>query len=273
MVTGKRLPGDCDRIRYINQNHLGSALMMVESSSRTPLYINFHERASGKANDLSKGHTTIIAPSNAGKTTLMLALDAQSKKYHNHSFFFDRDRGCEIYVRAMGGYYTAIHPEEPTGFNPLALADTASNRDFLITWLASLLVISQDDILSAQELKLISNVIARNYTLPTEQRNLSTLAQFFPSQFSRLDHLQPWLRAVDANHTSGRLAYLFDHNQDQLTLDHSMVGFDMTHLLDHEKPEVIFSVMIYLFHRLDSIMDGHLVGIYLDEGGQTLDNP
>lgn len=257
---------------YLNQNHLGSALMVVESSSGTPFYVNLHERASGKANDLSKGHTTLIAPSNAGKTTLVLALDAQSKKYNTTSFFFDRDRGCEIYVRAMGGFYTRIHPEEPTGFNPLALADTPSNRDFLMKWLASLLV-AGNEALSAHEYQLIESVIHRSYTLPIEQRNLSIVSHFFPSHFSRMPALLPWLRSVDGRQPDGRLAYLFDQDHDRLSLkEQCMAGFDMTHLLDQESDAVVFSVMLYLFHRIEQLMDGRLMGIYLDEGWQLLNN-
>lgn len=256
---------------YIDQNHLGSALMLVESSHCTPLYLNFHEKSSGKANDLSKGHTTLIAPSNAGKTTLMLALDAQSKKYASSSFFFDRDRGCEIYIRAMNGKYFHIHPNEATKFNPLHLEDTPKNRDFLIKWLSSLLVTSEEN-LTAEIDQQVESVIYRSFTLPFENRNLSVISSFFPANFSKFDSLLPWLKSTDPNRPDGRLAYLFDHDYDELSLNQNIAGFDMTHLLDHEAPNVVFSVMLYLFHRIDSVMNGRLIGIYLDEGWQLLNN-
>ena len=257
---------------YLNHNHLGSAVTLVETKSRTPLYINFHEKGSGKKNDLSKGHSTIIAPSNAGKTTLMLALDCQAQKYNGRSVFFDRDCGCEIYVRAMGGFYTAIDPNRSTGFNPLQLADTPENRDFLIKWLASLLM-EKGEALKDLELKLVEEVIHRSYTLPKEMRNLSVIASFFPVNFERLPSLHPWLKSQDPNRPDGRLAYLFDNTEDQLNLNFDISGFDMTHLLDREPQNVITSVMFYLFHRLEALMDGHLMGIYLDEGWQLLENP
>jgi type IV secretion system protein VirB4 len=290
---------------YIDQNHLGSAVMLVETASRTPLYLNFHERSSGNKNDLSKGHTTIIAPSNAGKTTLMSVMDAQSKKYNGTSIFFDRNQGCEIYVRAMGGHYATIQPSIPTGFNPLALVDTPANRHFLMQWLASLLT-TKNSACTAQEHKHIEAVIHRNYTLPPEKRRLSILASFFPADFSRWDALQPWLCSHDTR-PDGRLAYLFDNAVNDVVprLDrgtHSfeeyealtsmssgslhpagmtcrgagmteVVGFDMTHLLDNEPQTVIFSVMLYLFYRIEQCADGRLIGIYLDEGWQFLDNP
>lgn len=124
---------------YVDGNHLGSAWMLIESLGRTPLYFNFHERGFGTKDNPPLGHALFIAPSGAGKTTLLCALDAQGKKYHGLSFFFDRDRGCEIYVRAMGGFYTSIKPGVATGFNPLQLEDTSVNRAFLIHWFSSLL--------------------------------------------------------------------------------------------------------------------------------------
>jgi type IV secretion system protein VirB4 len=146
-------------------------------------------------------------------------------------------------------------------------------------WLGSLLV-KKDEPLSAYEEKQVSEVIDRSYTLAENKRTLSVIASFFPTDFSRLDHLAPWLRAVCADREDGRLAYLFDNPNDNLHLgnslsDVSIAGFDMTHLLNSEPQEVIFSVMLYLFHRIEALMkdNGQLVGIYLDEGWQLLDNP
>ena len=53
---------------------------------------------------------------------------------------FDKDRGLEILVRALGGQYSALRYGQPTGFNPLALADTPLQREFLRVWLQSLVV-------------------------------------------------------------------------------------------------------------------------------------
>ena len=39
---------------------------------------------------------------------------------------FDKDRGLEILVRALGGEYCPLKNGEPTGFNPLQLAADAA---------------------------------------------------------------------------------------------------------------------------------------------------
>lgn len=250
---------------YTDQNHLGSSVLLVETPNHTPLYVNFHERSQGK-HDISKGHTTIIAPSNAGKTTLMNALDCGMKKYGGTSIFFDRDRGCEIYVRAMKGCYRRIHPDEMTGFNPLQLDDNEANRHFLVRWLQAL-VESDGRSIKADTIIHIENVVQRNFTLPFDKRRLSLLVNFFPHDFP-LNTLHPWI----SGEQSGRLSYLFDNATDELTLTNDMLGFDLTHLLDHEPQGVMLPVLLYLFHRIEALFNGDLVGIYLDEGWQYLEN-
>ena len=70
-------------------NHWGDAVTVLDTTSGTPYYFNFHVR------DI--GHTTIIGPTGAGKTVLMNFLCAQSQKFKCRLFFFDKDRGAEIF--------------------------------------------------------------------------------------------------------------------------------------------------------------------------------
>ena len=48
---------------------------------------------------------------------------------------FDKDRGLEILVRALGGEYLELRHGAPTGFNPLQLPDTPQHVEFLKPWL------------------------------------------------------------------------------------------------------------------------------------------
>ena len=51
---------------------------------------------------------------------------------------FDKDRGLEILVRALGGRYLPLKNGVPTGMNPLQLEPTPSNVEFLKSWLRRL---------------------------------------------------------------------------------------------------------------------------------------
>src|SRR3546814_4040785 len=63
---------------------------------------------------------------------------AQARKFNPRIVFFDKDRGGELFIRAIGGRYDVLRPGAPSGLNPLQLEDNAANRQFLIDWLALL---------------------------------------------------------------------------------------------------------------------------------------
>ena len=112
-------------------NHWGEAVTLLETTSATPFFFNFHH------GDL--GNFSVIGPSGSGKTVVMNFLAAQAQKFSPRTILFDKDRGAELFVRGIGGRYDSIRSGEPTGFNPLALPDTPGNRAFLRDWLGVLL--------------------------------------------------------------------------------------------------------------------------------------
>lgn len=259
---------------YIDRNHLGSALMLAETTSKTPFYFNLHEKASGRKDDLSKGHTLLIGPSNAGKTVILTTIDAMFKKYGARSIIFDRNYGCEIYVRACGGNYFRLEPGKPTGWNPCQLADTPKNRQFLREFIEVLSTGSQTT-LNANDINQIAEVVERNFSIPFELRNLSNIASFFRLDFNGLTAFSRYTRLPDRTGRCGDRSYLFDNETDSLNLNNDMLGFDMTHWLSsaNETPEELQPISMYLFHRIESNLDGRLTLLYADEGWQLLTSP
>src|SRR3546814_1344667 len=74
----------------------------------------------------------------SGKTVALNFLLAQARKFDPRIIFFDKDRGGELFIRAIGGRYDVLRPGTPSGLNPLRLEDNPANRQFLIDWLALL---------------------------------------------------------------------------------------------------------------------------------------
>ena len=66
----------------------------------------------------------------AGKTVLELFLLAMAMKYGITAVLYDKDRGTEIAIRAMGGIYTVFRRGEPTGLNPFQLEPDEAVLDF-----------------------------------------------------------------------------------------------------------------------------------------------
>ncbi len=259
-------------VGYRDGNHLGDAVTLLETTSKTPYFFNFHK--AGSKTEITPGHSTIIGSNGAGKTVLMTFFDAQLSRYQGRSVFFDRDRGAEIYVRATGGVYSILSPDYPeeTCFNPLQLPDTATNRKFCQDWLGQLCKREGEVTLEAEILAPLELCI--NYAfekLLPEHRQLSHAVKVLPVDFQRWPQLRRWLRG-NGKHDAGEYAYLFDNEKDALHARDKM-GFDMTHFLDNEPPQIRTAVLMYLFHWIKSLLDGRLMAVWLDEAWQYFVDP
>lgn len=258
------------RMGYRDGNHLGSAVTLLETPAKTPFFFNFHTAShSIDKQNPTAGHTTIIGGNGSGKTALMAFLDAQASRYGGKSFFFDRNRGLEIYIRACGGFYTTLSPNETTlQLNPLQLEDTPVNRKFCQDWLVQLV---RDDNTTVEQstIEALKNCVDYVYEkLAPCYRNLTHAVKVLPSTFPRRSQLKRFLRATEKV-SEGEYAYLFDNEKDTLQF-HKKMGFDMTHFLDNEPSHIRTALMMYIMHRLKLSMDGNLLSIYLDEGWQYL---
>jgi len=236
-------------------NHWGEAVTLLETTAAGPYYFNFHQ------GDL--GNFTVIGPSGSGKTVVLNFLLAQARKYRPRIIFFDKDRGAELFIRAIGGRYDVLRPGTPAGLNPLQLADTPANRQFLIDWLALLAGTTDVD-----ELGRIKDALDANFQQPRAHRRLRHLAELFrgghrPHATDLWSRLRPWWG-------EGEHAWLFDNEEDLTDLAADTVGFDMTQILDD--PALRSPAMMYLFHRVEERLDGTAAIVVVDEGWKALDD-
>lgn len=236
-------------------NHWGEAVTLLETTSAGPYLFNFH------VGDL--GNFTVIGPSGSGKTVILNFLLAQARKFHPRIIFFDKDRGAELFIRAIGGSYDRLHPDVPSGLNPLQLPDSPSNRQFLMDWLAVLA-----GGVSAEEAADVRDAVEANYAQPAGHRRLRHLVELFrgghrPHGADLYARLRPWWG-------EGERAWLFDNEEDRTDIDARTVGFDMTALLDD--PTARTPAMLFLFHRVEERLDGSPTIIVIDEGWKALDD-
>jgi type IV secretion system protein VirB4 len=236
-------------------NYWGEAVTLFETTAAGPYFFNFHQ------GDL--GNFTVIGPSGSGKTVILNFLLAQARKFSPRTIFFDKDRGAELFIRAIGGRYDVLRPGEASGLNPLQLEDTPANRQFLIDWLA--LLAGGADI---DDVARIKDAVDANFGQPIEHRRLCHLAELFrgghrPHATDLWSRLRPWWG-------DGERAWLFDNERDLTDLAAETVGFDMTAILDD--PAVRSPAMMYLFHRVEERLDGTPAIIVVDEGWKALDD-
>ena len=241
-------------------NHWGDAITIMETTSGTPYAFNFHDR------DI--GNFTLVGPTGAGKTVLLNHLVAQAQRVRPKTFFFDKDRGAEIFLRAIGGNYTVVRPGEKTGFNPLQLPDTEENRSFLRDWLETLVTVGADVQLREDERAILAEAIEANYEVPEADRTLRNLAPLLTgferkSATSISTRLGRWIG-------DGDKAWLFDNARDTLALGNRTIGFDTTTILDDATARTPW--LMYVFHRINQSLTGERVIIMLDEGWKLLDD-
>lgn len=240
------------------KNHWGNALTVLNTVSGTPYFFNYHVR--------DVGHTMIVGPTGAGKTVLLNFLCAQAQKFKPKLFFFDKDRGAEIFVRAIGGVYMIPSPAKVSGFNPFKLADTMENRKFLIEFLKVLVTVENQPI-PAHEIDRINEAVEGNYKIPYEKRILRNIAPFMglmgPGTLA--GRLAKW-------HSNGSHAKLFDNEEDLIDFNSARTfGIEMSHILGDK--DSMGPVLLYLFHRIQSSINGENTMIVLDEAWALIDNP
>ncbi|MXO85914.1 VirB4 family type IV secretion/conjugal transfer ATPase [Altererythrobacter aurantiacus] len=241
-------------------NHWGEAVTLLETTSATPFFFNFHH------GDL--GNFSVIGPSGSGKTVVMNFLAAQAQKFKPRTILFDKDRGAELFVRGIGGRYDRIAAGEPSGFNPMALPDSPTNRAFLREWLGVLLKVE-----GPEEEAIVSQAVDATYANDPSLRRLRHFRELLagarrPQPGDLADRLSAWIGNDSGG--GGEHGWLFDNKHDKLDLSNKTLGFDMTALL--ENPRLRTPVMMYLFHRIEERLDGDPTMILIDEGWKALDD-
>ena len=237
-------------------NHWGDAVTLFETTAAGPYFFNFHH------GDL--GNFTIIGPSGSGKTVVLNFLLAQARKFAPRIVFFDKDRGAELFIRAIGGQYDRLRPGAASGLNPLQLDDTPANRQFLLDWLTMLAGGAESD-----ETETIKDAVAANFAQARSHRRLRHLVELFrghqrPRGGDLYARMRPWWG-------EGERAWLFDNTEDLTDLSAATVGFDMTAILDD--PTARTPALLYFFHRVEERLDGSPAIIVVDEGWKALDDP
>lgn len=247
-------------------NPWGEALTVLDSVSRQPYYFNLHRSPPDEDSEDRKlpGNTFISGMTGVGKTTLVLFLVCQLQKYKPRLVIFDKDRGTEIAVRALGGSYTAFKRGEYTGLNPFQWRDTPSTRKLC----ESLIEVCVGGKLSARERDDIHKAVKVVFEeVDFDSRRLAAVDQALPDVGDNgLGlRLSRWV-----NH--GALAWVLDSPSDTLQLDSNrLFAFDYTEFLDD--PETRTPIMMALLAACEGLIDGSPFAYIMDEFWKPLSDP
>ncbi|MEN1957522.1 VirB4 family type IV secretion/conjugal transfer ATPase [Luteimonas changyuni] len=249
-----------------HRNPWGDCVTTLQASNGQPYHFNFHAThpVEDSFGEKALGNTLVIGKSGTGKTALVNFLLSQTQKLDPAPtvFFFDKDRGAEIFVRACGGNYLALENGRPTGFNPLQCERTEANVQFLGELVKML---AGKHAYTAREDEDVFRAVEGILDTPMQLRSMANLQKSLPNMGD--DGLYARLRKWTAGNSLG---WVFDNPVDTVDLSRAnIIGFDYTDIL--ENPEVRMPVVRYLLHRLEGIIDGRRLVYVMDEFWKILE--
>ena len=242
-------------------------LVVFPTAQGTPYQFQFHVSDKPAA----VAHTLTIGPTGGGKTTLFSFLISQSLRHKKlKAFFFDRNKGAEIFTLSVGGKYITMNGKEKdaskdtflTRLNPLKMPDSAANRAFLRRWFS--IISGQNDVVSMDE---IARAVSVNFDyLPTKDRLLKNLYEScFSSNGQMRGELKKWIDPL-------QYGDIFNEESDTLDLNARLTTFDFTEILQDEI--LAPAVISYILHRINNttVSGGNPSLIMIDETAPMLEN-
>ena len=255
-------------------NHWGEALALLCTSARSPYYFSLHASDPSDSDGGSRkdtGHTFICGPTGSGKTVFIGFLVTLLQLREVTQVIFDKDRGLEILVRALGGQYFELKHGVATGFNPLQLPADARHLEFQKSWLRMLVRAGAGRPLSAREAGDLDHALHGTLALEPAARRLSRLLEFLDP--TDLEGMHPRLARWCAT-TDGDYAWVFDNPVDSVATrlrGPNVIGFDVTEFLDHEL--LRGPITLYMFHLVRELLDGRRLVCWMDEFWRLLADP
>ena len=234
-----------------------ACLTYAKTSGSTPFRFNLH------VSDV--GHSIILGPTGAGKSSVLGLLAAQWLRYREARVIaFDKGRSLFALTEAVGGQHYDLGGEHSRlTFAPLAHSDQPGERIFAEEWLESLAVL-QGVAVTAKERTIIHQAIEG---LSQEQgRSITDAVSLL--QDERLK------QAIGVYTGTGKYSDLLDAREDGLDLSSRFLTFEMDSLPQGDSAKgIVVPVLLYLFHRIETLLDGRPRLIVLDEAWTLLDNP
>ena len=209
------------------------------------------------------GHTLIVGPTGSGKSTLLGTMAAQFRRYKGATIFsFDKGNSMYPLTKAACGVHLNVGDDDSPSFCPLYFVDSDMERSWAEEWLATLCGLQGLTVLPLHKQAIHKAV----ETLAANPRHMRSLTDFY--------HLVQDRQVKDAvqHYTlQGAMGRLLDAAEDSLNLQKFMT-FEIEQLMNLGE-ENLLPVLLYIFHRIESSLQGQPTMLILDEAWVMLGNP
>jgi type IV secretion system protein VirB4 len=239
--------------------HLGGPpLFYAQTEGSTPFRFSTH------LGDV--GHTMVVGPTGAGKSVLLALMALQFRRYPaGQVFAFDYGGSIRAAALAMGGDFHDLggalaDDESPAiALQPLGRIHDPAERAWAAEWLAG--VLARESVAVTPEVKEhLWTALGSLASAPEPERTLTGLSVLLQSNALK--------RALQPYTVAGPWGRLLDAESERLGAA-SVQAFETEGLVGSAAAP---AVLAYLFHRIQSRLDGQPTLVVVDEGWLALDD-
>lgn len=233
---------------------LAPALLHGVTNGQTPFRFNLHVR------DL--GHTLMLGPTRAGKSTKLGLMALQARRYEGMSVYcFDKGMSMYPTTKAVGGLHFSVGSDDgKLAFCPLQFLATPGDRAWAMEWIDTILALNGVETTPTQR-GLIGDAI-----MSMHRNNARTL-----SEFTMTVQDKDIRAALNQYTVDGMMGHLLDAPQDGLALS-DFTTFEIAELMNLGDRYAI-PVLLYLFRRIEQSLRGQPAIIFIDEAWIMLGHP
>lgn len=233
---------------------LSPPLMHCVTNGNTPFRLNLHVR------DL--GHGIMFGPTRSGKST-HLGLIALSWRRYKDARIYSFDKGMSMYptCKASGGeHYTIADKNSVLSFAPLQFLATKADRAWAMEWIDTILALNGLNTTPAQRNEIGHAIMSMHQS---GSKTVSELVMTIQDE--------PIRETLKQYTIDGLMGHLLDAETDGLGLS-SFMTFEIEHLMGLGE-KFALPVLLYLFRRIETSLDGRPTLILLDEAWLMLAHP
>lgn len=238
------------------------ALMECVTTGNTPYHFNLHVA--------DVGHTLVVGPTGAGKSTFLATIIAQAFRYQDATVFvFDKGMSMFTLCKALNGQHFELASDEcDLVFNPFQYIDTPEDRMWLVSFIEGILHLNNVEV-NPSISKSIFEAVSNLYQLKeVDNTFIPTITDFKTQLHHTTLNLQ---EIIDLYDLTGAFSGFFSALNDNLSLSEFTV-FEIEHLMNLED-KILLPVLDYLFRRIDKMLKGQPAFVILDEAWIAFQNP